>query len=90
MQTNYSLVLNGKFNEWYRNELRTFIIDNDVKNYPERITGFKFDLNQQKIDTIKITDDELAKINISARLQTGADIHCIGRRTFYDNKNKEY
>ena len=85
-----SLVLNDSYNEWYRTQLRNYIIANDVKKYSERIKGFKFDLNQQKIDTIKITDDELAKVNISARLQTGADIHCIGRQTFYDNKNKEY
>ena len=85
-----STVLNEKYNQWYRNELRTFIIENDVKHHPERIEGFNLDLNQQKIDTIKITDDELVSINISSHLQTGADIHCIGRQTFYENLNKEY
>ena len=85
-----SIVLNEFYNEWYRAQLRKFIIENDVKNHPERIKDFKFDLNQLKIDTIGITDDELAKLNISARLQRTADIHCIGRQTVYDNLNKEY
>ena len=83
-----STVLNEKYNTWYRNELRTFIIENDVKHYPERICGFIFDLNEQKIDTIKITDDELAVINIPARTQTTADIHCIGTTTVKENRKK--
>ena len=83
-----SIVLNEKFNTWYKNELRTFIIENDVKHHPERIKGFIFDLNEQKIDTIKITDDELARINISARTQTTADIHCIGTTTVKENRKK--
>jgi len=78
-----SLVLNEFYNDWYRAQLRNYIIENDVLHYPERIEGFHLDLNQLKIDSIKITDDELVKLNISSHLQTGADIHCIGRRTGY-------
>jgi len=85
-----STVLNEKFNEWYRNELRSFIIENDVKNHPERIKGFNFDLNQMKIDTCRITDDEVCKAEIKSHLQTDADILCIGRRTVYDNINYVY
>ena len=59
-----SLVLNDSYNEWYRTQLRNYIISNDVKNYPERIKGFIFDLNQQKINTIQITDEELAIANV--------------------------
>ena len=40
-----SLVLNERYNEWYREQLRTFCIENDVKKHPERIKGFKFDHN---------------------------------------------
>ena len=85
-----STVLNESYNVWYRFQLRTFIIENDVKNHPERIEGFKHDLNQLKIDTIKITDDELTMLGITTHLQTGADIHCIGRQTFYENLKREY
>ncbi len=85
-----STVLNEKFNEWYRHELRTFIIENDVKNHPERIKDFKFDLNQQKIDTCRITDEEVVIAGIKSHLQTDADILCIGRMTVYDNINYEY
>ena len=85
-----STVLNEKFNEWYRNELSTFIVENDVKNHPERIKDFKFDLSQMKIDTCRITDDEIIKAGIKSHLQTDADILCIGRITVYDNINYEY
>ena len=83
-------VLNEKYNEWYKNELRTFIIENDVKNHPERIKGFKFDLIQMKIDTCRITDEEVVMAGVKSHLQTDADILCIGRRTVYDNINYEY
>ena len=85
-----STVLNESYNVWYRFQLRTFIIENDVKNHPERIEGFKYDLNQLKIDTIKITDDELAKANVPRRKKSTADIHCIAPRTVTYNKKKEY
>lgn len=85
-----SLVLNDSYNEWYRIQLRNYIISNDVKNYPEKIKGFKFDLNQQKINTIQITDEELAIANVPGRKQKTADIHCIAPRTVTNNKNKVY
>ncbi len=85
-----SLVLNDIYNEWYETQLRNYIIENDVEKHPERLREFFFDLNQLKIDTIKITDSILAELNVQARLQTNADIHCIGRQTVYDNINKAY
>ncbi len=85
-----SIVLNEKYNHWYSNEFRTFIEQNDVKHHPERIKDFIFDLYQQKIDTINITNDEIVKLNIPSHLQTTADVHCIGRQTVYDNLNKAY
>ena len=85
-----STVLNEKFNEWYRNELRAFIEENDVKNHPERIKDFKFDLTQMKIDTCRITDEEVVTAGIESHLQTDADILCIGRSTVYDNINYVY
>ena len=85
-----STVLNEKFNEWYRHELRAFIVENDVKKYPERIKDFKFDLIQMKIDTCRITDEEVVIAGIKSPLQTDAEILCIGRRTVYDNINYEY
>ena len=85
-----STVLNDKFNAWYRNELKTFIEENDVKNNPVRIRDFKFDLIQLKIDTCRITDDEVVKLGIKSHLQKDAEILCIGRMTVYDNINNVY
>ena len=90
MKGTHSVFLNDDYNEWYRHELRTFIIENDVKNHPERIKDFKFDLNQQKIDTCRITDEEVVMAGIKSHLQTDADILCIGRQTVYDNINYTY
>ncbi len=85
-----SLVLNEAYNEWYRTQLRSYIIKNDVKNYPERIKGFHLDLNQLKIDSVIITDEELAIANLPGRKKKTADILCIAPRTVTNNKKKVY
>ena len=83
------MVLNEDFNEWYRTQLRKFIQENDVKHHPERMDDFKLDLTQLKVNAVQITDDELCRLNISSHLQTGADILCIGRQTYYENLKRE-
>ena len=83
--------LNDKFNEWYRAQYEAFIAQNPtIKELPEKWNNFKFDLNQAKIDAVKIADDVLATCECPSRLQTNADIHCIGRTTVYDLQKKEY
>lgn len=90
MKEHYDFCLNDKFNAWYKAQYEAFIALNpDIKEHPEKWDNFKFDLNQAKSDAVCITDDILATCNCPSRLQTNADIHCIGRTTVYDlQKNK--
>lgn len=83
-----SLVLNQKFREWYLAELSAFIEENDVRQNPDLLKDFVFDLNEAKIDVCKITDDMAITIGCKSHLQTTADMLCIGRKTVH-RKTKE-
>ena len=91
MEENNNFCLNDKFNEWYKAQYAAFIAFNpDIKEHPEKWDNFKFDLNQVKVDSVLIADEVLATCNCPSRLQTNANIHCIGRTTVFDLQKKQY
>ena len=91
MEENNNFCLNDKFNEWYKAQYAAFIAFNpDIKEHPEKWENFKFDLNQAKVDSVLIADEVLATCNCPSRLQTNANIHCIGRTTVFDLQKKQY
>ena len=88
---NFIMFLNDEYNEWYRGKIQEFVKrTSDLKKHPEKWENFKFDINQAKIDTCLITDDEVVKTECPSHLQTDANILCIGRQTVYENINKGY
>ena len=87
----YKQNLNDLFNHWYNDQYQQFIALNpDIKQHPEKWSDFKFDLNQAKRDAVRISDSFLTIYECPSRLQTNADIHCIGRTTVYDLQKNEY
>ena len=86
-----SVFLNDEYNEWYRAKIRLFKQQHpELKKHPELWENFKFDINQVKIDSVRITEEEVVISECPSRLQTTADILCIGRTTTYDLLKKEY
>lgn len=85
MNETQSMVLNDDFNEWYESKIQKFVqLNPDIKKRPDKWNSFKFDLTQAKKDAIHITDNTVSFYECPSRLQTTADIHCIGRTTVHD------
>ena len=87
----FIMVLNDEYNQWYECKIKKFMENTpNLKKHPEKWNNFKFDLNQLKRDTVQITDSCMAISECPSRLQTAADIHCLGRTTVYDLIKKTY
>ena len=88
---NFIMILNDEYNEWYRGKIQEFIKNTpDIAKHPELWENFKFDLRQAKIDSAHITEEVVVFYECPSRLQTTADILCIGRTTVHDLLKKEY
>ena len=85
------MVLNDLFNVWYEQQLQFFVASHpEIKKQPELWKNLKFDLHQAKVDAVRKTEETVVKYECPSRLQTTADVLCMGRTTVHDLLKMEY